>query len=313
MNKTRKNTKSDFGIKDCNKPRVNNKANYSLNKKNLMKLHKKTLKGKKHREPFTNIILFPHMLGQTRGGVEKAPRYLERFIGKKHKIIKPKLTSNLYKNLNILYNANKETNGRKINIGGDHSMSIATIADTLNRYPNAKVIYFDAHGDINTYASSKSKHFHGMPLSFLSGIDSNKRFAFIKNTIPLENILYIGSRCLDPFEVETLYKNNIKYIPSELLNNNIDKVKAFIDDFVKDDAIHISYDVDSIDPKYIPSTGTPVKGGIELNKAISLLKYLYNKNVVNFDITELNSELGSKADASKSQKNTVKLFKEYLS
>ena len=60
-------------------------------------------------------------------------------------------------------------------------MSIATIADTMNRYPNAKVIYFDAHADINTYASSNSKHYHGMPLSFVTGIDRDSKFTFIKN------------------------------------------------------------------------------------------------------------------------------------
>ena len=73
------------------------------------------------------------------------------------------------------------TSGKIINIGGDHSMSIATIASTLNKYPNTKVIYFDAHADLNTYKSSKSKHYHGMPLSFITGIDHHKKFSFIKN------------------------------------------------------------------------------------------------------------------------------------
>jgi arginase len=82
--------------------------------------------------------------------------------------------------------------------------------------------------------------------------------------------------------------------------------------FVGDSPIHVSFDVDSIDPKYIPSTGTAVKNGIEINKAISILNNLNNTNIVNMDITELNLQLGSKNDIVKSGKNTEKLFHNFL-
>ena len=64
----------------------------------------------------------------------------------------------MFTNINLLYDANLRAKGKLVNIGGDHSMSIATIANTLNKHPDAKVIYFDAHADINTYKSSNSKH-----------------------------------------------------------------------------------------------------------------------------------------------------------
>ena len=82
--------------------------------------------------------------------------------------------------------------------------------------------------------------------------------------------------------------------------------------FVGDSPIHVSFDVDSIDPKYIPSTGTPVKNGIELSNGIKILDALNKKNLVNMDITELNMDLGSKNDGRKSGVNTVKLFKHFL-
>ena len=182
MSKTKKQVVSMFGINDCHKPKKNTKKTYQYNIRKIYK-RPKTLRNYS-KKYFKNIILFPHDLGQTKHGVDKAPNYIKKYINrKKHNIYTVKNTGDFFKNIQELYEINKKLNGDKINIGGDHSMSIATIADTMNRYPNAKVIYFDAHADINTYKSSKSKHFHGMPLSFVTGIDHNDKFSFIKNFI----------------------------------------------------------------------------------------------------------------------------------
>jgi arginase len=310
-NNTKKTKKkpSMFGINDCHKPKINKKKGYKFNT---------TIKNKPNKvnpKPFNykTIILFPHDLGQTKTGTEKAPGYINKFINhKKHTVKTVKNTRDLFKNLDDLYKINKESSGKLINIGGDHSMAIATIADTLNKYPNAKVIYFDAHADINTYKSSNSKHYHGMPLSFVTGIDKTPRFSFIKNKLPFENLLYIGSRCWDIFEVNEVYKDNIKFITPDEINNDFNGSLNKILNFVVDSPIHVSFDVDSIDPKFIPSTGTPVKNGIKLTNAIKILDKLNNKDIVNMDITELNMDLGSKSDGIKSGKNTVLLFKKFL-
>ena len=297
-----------FGINDCHKPRKNTKKNFTLKK-----ISTKTIKRRKRPFDYKNIILFPHNLGQTKKGTENAPKILNKYINhKKHIVMVVKTTDNFFKNINNLYNKNKSTKGKIINIGGDHSMSIATIADTLNKYPNAKVIYFDAHADINTYKSSKSKHYHGMPLSFVTGIDEDKQFPFIKNKLPFENLLYIGSRCWDIFEVNEVYKKNIKFLTPDDINNNFEESLNKIMNFVGNSPVHVSFDVDSIDPKYIPSTGTPVKNGIELDNAIKILDNLNNTKIVNMDITELNNKLGSTTDVDKSIKNTELLFSKFL-
>lgn len=301
-----------FGINDCRKPIKNTKKKY-LFKKNYRTAKIYRIKSVFSKSDFPNIILFPHDLGQTKHGVEKAPFFLKRFINiRNHKVIKIKNSHNLFTNLKALYDANEKMIGKRVNIGGDHSMAIATLAYTLNKFPNAKVIYFDAHADINTYKSSNSKHYHGMPLSFITGLDSNKKFSYIKNKLPFNNLLYIGSRCFDIFERNMVYEKNIKFIEPDEINNNIQSAMNKIMEFAGDSPVHISFDVDSIDPKYIPSTGTPVKNGIELNKAISIINNLNTKNVVNVDITELNMDLGSKRDGIKSGKNTGKLFRNFL-
>jgi arginase len=151
-----------------------------------------------------------------------------------------------------------------------------------------------------------------MPLSFVTGIDHNKKFPFIKNKLPFENLLYIGSRCWDIFEVNEVYKKNIQILTPDDINKDFNGSINKIMNFVGNSPVHVSFDVDSIDPKYIPSTGTPVKNGVELNNAIKILDNLNNTNIVNVDITELNKELGSKSDGNKSVKNTEILFHKFL-
>ena len=308
--KTKKQSVSLFGINDCHKPKKNTKKNYTF--KNKYK--GKTIKLKSKPYNYKNIILFPHNLGQTKTGVEKAPKYLNKFINhKKHKILTVKNTGDLFKNLKDLYDINKKIKGKRVNIGGDHSMAIATIAYTLNKYPNAKIVYFDAHADLNTYKKSKSKHYHGMPLSFVTGLDNEPKFNFIKNKLGYDNLLYIGGRCWDIFERDEIYKKNIKFLTPDEINNNFEESLNKILDFVGDSPVHVSFDVDSIDPKYIPSTGTAVKNGVELKNAITILDKLNSKNLVNMDITELNMDLGDKSsDGIKSGKNTSILFEKFL-
>lgn len=305
--------KSMFGINDCHKARKNTKKAYTFSKR--LKIRKTMKIRHASKNKFKNIILFSHKLGQTKLGVDKTPNYMKHFINHKtHKLIQVKSTGDLFKNLQHLYNANKKCGKRPIvNIGGDHSMAIATIAHTLNTHPNAKVLYFDAHGDINTFASSKSKHYHGMPLSFITGLDHDKRFPFIKNKLPFNNLCYFGTRCLDPAEKDVIYDKNIKYIESSELNHDINEVIQKVDKFIGDSPVHLSFDVDSVDPSFIPSTGTTVKHGIKLSIAIQILDYLYTKNIVNVDITELNVGLGSKEDIKKSERNTLLLFRNFLS
>ena len=263
--------KSMFGIDDCNFPKKNSRA--------FNKLKNKTIKRSSKAYNYNTVILFPHSLGQTKLGTDKAPHFLSKYVNKKkHQVKKIVNTGNLFKNINALYQANQATTGKIVNIGGDHSMSIATIADSLNKYPTTKVIYFDAHADLNTYKSSKSKHYHGMPLSFVTGLDSDPKFSFIKNKLPFENIMYIGSRCWDPYEVNEAYKRNIKFLTPDDINNNFNDSLNKILNFVGDGPVHVSFDVDSIDPKYIPSTGTPVKNGVELAKAKLILDKLNSGN-----------------------------------
>lgn len=253
-----------------------------------------------------NIILCPSNLGQKKKGVEHFPELISKDIKSKFNINKLNLDNNIFKASHNIYK--NCLNNKSICIGGDHSISIATGAASLNKYKNTKFIWIDAHADINTYRESKTKNYHGMPLAYLTGIDKNKSFQFIKNYLPLNNLYYIGLRDVDNFEKKILHKNNIQNIKYQSVNNNYLKIYHDLKKFINKNPVHISFDVDSIDPKFISSTGTIVKNGLNIHPAKKLLKLLIdNENVLCLDIVEMNMEI-NKHEYNKSLKNFKYIF-----
>ena len=258
-------------------------------------------------------ILFPHKLGQLKNGVNKTPNIIKSYLLKKNSntqiIYDVPCSGNMYKNLQNLYYINESCKGPRINIGGDHSMSIATVAHSLSKFKNLKVVWIDAHADINTTYTSKTNNYHGMPLGFLTGLDFNDKFRFLKNKLNFNHILYVGLRQLDDHEKKIIETCNIQYITAEDINNNFKLAKGKVNKFLYGHRFHVSLDVNSVDPLFIPSTGTPVKNGIMISQICDLIQDLKkNKNMINMDICELNLELGSEDDQEKSLKNTLKIL-----
>jgi arginase len=285
-----------------------------------------------------HVILFPHKLGQQLNGVQNTPHKLKKFfyepLKKVNCINSISNYDNFSYNLHNLYKADIRVhnkypfsyyNGystkhgkrsllhRTINIGGDHSMSIASVAASLNVYPNVKVLWFDAHADINTRHSSITKNIHGMPLSFVTGLEKKgySYFKYIKNHLPFKNILYIGIRDTDEYEKEVIKHNNIKYITSSKINSDPIGVVNDILAFIGSSPVHLSFDVDCIDPAFVKSTGTPVENGIHYTAAKYVIERLRDTNIVNMDITELNMELGTDDDIKRSLDYTFSIFETY--
>lgn len=197
-----------------------------------------------------------------------------------------------YKNLYQLC-SNIET---PLNLGGDHSIGAATVMASLYKYPSVKVIWIDGHADINTHKSSKSKNTHGMPVSMCLGLDKYWWNEKRKLKLPFENLIYVGIRDLDDFEKEIIKKYNIKVLCPQKV---IELIK-------KSDKVHISFDVDAIDPKYLNSTGTIADKGLspfEIRKIIT--SALKNNKLVGLDVVEFNPELGN---YKKSLETLLKIF-----
>jgi len=255
---------------------------------------------------FRRAILSKNRLGQTKYGVEKSPDVLKKYLNPNTIVHSVNQGIDIFDHLNQLYLQNAfMRRERVLNIGGDHSMTIATGAHSLNTYKNMKFVWIDAHPDINTYKTSNSKNYHGMPLGYLSGLCNHPNLTFVQKRLPLKNILYIGIRDLDQHEAVIIKEKKISYITPEQCRN-VNKVLKKIGDFIGNDPVHLSFDVDSVDPIDVECTGTPVKEGLSKETAkIIVNEILTSYDVRNMDITELNLQCSNKYGQKKSLDNIL--------
>ncbi|OGS58820.1 MAG: hypothetical protein A2Y19_06195 [Firmicutes bacterium GWE2_51_13] len=174
--------------------------------------------------------------------------------------------------------------------GGDHSLAIATIAALDNK--NRGVLWIDAHGDCNTHLSSESKRIHGMPLAVAQGYGHPKLLEIVgSNTVDSDKILLVGIRSLDEKEEELMKSWGLKWITQDDIDINgfewtKDQVKSFLEAL---DEIHLSFDVDSMDPSLCPGVSTPVGGGLTPDQALDLVELGFDSvHVSSMDIVEFN-------------------------
>lgn len=179
-------------------------------------------------------------------------------------------------------------------LGGDHSIAIGSISGVSKHYENLGVIWYDAHGDLNIPEESPSGNIHGMPLRILAG-DGDDKLVNIANYAPKvkpENIVLIGMRDLDVGERQYIKDNNIKtYTMAEVDRYGIKQVIKETIDYLKEktDGIHLSLDVDALDPVETPGTGTRVLGGLTYRESHFALEFLHNANLVtSMDLVEVN-------------------------
>ena len=189
-------------------------------------------------------------------------------------------------------------------IGGDHSMALGTISGIASyckkRNYKLGVIWIDAHSDMNTDETSPSGNIHGMPLASLLGLGCDELVNIHKFSPKLdpENCALIGIRSIDEAE-----KVNIKKLGIPIYTmNDIDKLgihriiaKVLKQFREKVDHIHISFDVDSVDPSVAPGVGTPVSGGLSYREAHLLMETIAECGCMSsLEVAELNPILDLK-------------------
>ena len=187
--------------------------------------------------------------------------------------------------------------------GGDHCIPIGTISGIVNARPNTGVIWVDAHADLNTPVASNSGNMHGMPLGFLTGlVEDAQRYPsmdWFKPCLGFKDIVYIGLRDLDTFEKEMIKKHNIKaYTMYDIDQLGIGKVMDEINEyFSTKDNLHLSYDIDALDPMFAPHTGTAVRGGLTFREGNFICKYLHNTGkMTSMELVEINPLLRPDVD-----------------
>jgi len=264
-----------------------------------------------------NIILAPFNKGQRKQGVENSYCLLNLLlnlfgdkIGKYESYIgvvkqNTSLISNdqqVIEYCNTLYNKLK-TIECPILLGGDHSIGQASVASSLakvNSASNLVVIWLDAHADINTFDASLTKNYHGMPLAGIVGIE--KGWIDMTKILPFENLLYYGIRDLDKFEEDLIKEKNI--FNTRNIKTMLDKIDLIMKSN-PDVKFHISFDVDSLDPSIMSSTGVMAPDGVYPEEVVSIINHIGNK-IIALDIVEFNSQLGDKEH---SLETMAKIFK----
>ena len=179
-----------------------------------------------------------------------------------------------------------------ITIGGDYAVSWGSISGVLKHNPEVGIIYLDAHGDCNISERSASHHIHGMHMAYLMGFGEDKYVGrYTENLLPVENILYVGARSLDPYEVELIKEQGISRITCDVINSDMIQVLDTINDFMsRFKQIHVSLDIDVLDPSIAPGTGVPEVGGITEEALHEVLDFILKKcdKVMSLDLVEYN-------------------------
>ncbi|WP_221569341.1 arginase [Alkalihalobacillus sp. TS-13] len=193
-----------------------------------------------------------------------------------------------------------EDNRFPLVLGGDHSIAIGTLAGVSKHYENLGVIWYDAHGDLNTGDTSPSGNIHGMPLAVSIGVGDEKlkEIGGYSPKIKPENIVIIGARSLDEGERELIREKGIKvYTMHEIDKMGMTKVMEEAIEYVSNgtDGVHLSLDLDGLDPAEAPGVGTPVLGGISYRESHLAMEMLEEAKILtSAEFVEVNPILDEK-------------------
>ena len=213
-------------------------------------------------------------------------------------------------------------------LGGDHSVSIGSVAGALRHDPRLSVVWIDAHADVNSPEMSETGNFHGMSLAMVAGLaapaswpdgaydwllkddDSPGAVGGAEDTntavrrqpkLNLKRVVYIGLRDVDKAERKLIAQLGIKAFTAEDVRNMgardvarlaIEHLRAVNGDAEGGVTTHVSLDVDSLDPIFMKATGTPVADGLVPDDVASLLDEIrLRSRVTSVDLVELNVDL----------------------
>ena len=192
--------------------------------------------------------------------------------------------------------------GMPIFMGGDHSLSLGSIsgvaahAAALGR--PLFVLWLDAHSDFHTVTTTTSGNLHGTPVAYLAGREGFDPFPAFPAPVPEENICMFGIRSVDPAEHAALEASRITVNDMRVLDEFGAAVpmRAFLDKVARANGmLHVSLDVDFLDPSVAPAVGTTVPGGATFREAHLCCELIHESGLMtSLDLVELNPFLDEK-------------------
>jgi arginase len=177
-------------------------------------------------------------------------------------------------------------------LGGDHSMAMGTVAGLLDVVGDVGVLWIDAHGDINTPETTPSGNIHGMPVAAMLGRASiARRLRFADRHVRPERVVLFATRTLDPGEREIIRELGIRmFTMSEIDQIGVQAAVAEAISYVSGPGgIHVSLDMDAVDPLEAPGVGTPWPGGLTYREAHLAMELLAaTGQITSMEVAEVN-------------------------
>ena len=196
-----------------------------------------------------------------------------------------------------LYNAileKQKQNYFPILVGGDHSVAVSSALASCKKYTDVGIIWIDAHTDYNTFETTVTGNIHGLPLAAITGYKCQElRYFHDGNIIQPARCVVVGARSIDEWE-----KDNVKYsgitvfTTEDIKERGVNAVmeEAFQIASKRTKGVHISYDLDVIDPELAPGVSVPELNGISEDEAMTINEQIVKHidQVVSFDLVEFN-------------------------
>jgi arginase len=186
-------------------------------------------------------------------------------------------------------------------LGGDHSVAIGTIGALASLHGPGAVLWFDAHGDLNTPATTPSGNVHGMPLAAVLG---RAGAGFESDQWPLpaaeaEHVALIGVRSLDPGERALVKETGLAvHTISEIDRRGVEPVlREALERVSGAPFVHVSVDLDLVDPEFAPGVGSPVRGGLSYREAHLMMELVAESDLLgSLELVEVNPILDHEND-----------------
>jgi len=179
-------------------------------------------------------------------------------------------------------------------LGGDHSIAMGTLGGMAKARGPGATLWVDAHGDLNRPGTSPSGNVHGMPLAAALGVAGD---AFHSEAFPTPSITraaLVGIRSLDPGERELLGELDAKvFTMTDIDRLGVERVLNEALEFLSGAPfVHVSLDLDAVDPMFAPGVGTPVRGGLSYREAHLALELVSESGLLDsLDVVEVNPVL----------------------
>jgi arginase len=192
--------------------------------------------------------------------------------------------------------------GLPIFLGGDHALSLGSVAGMAAHAQSVQrplfVLWVDAHTDFHTPDTTDSGNLHGTPVAYVTGRDGFDGFPALPATVPTENVCMIGLRSVDGAERAALDKLDVTLVDMRMIDEV--GIRAPLAEFLDrveaaNGLLHVSLDVDFLDPAVAPAVGTTVPGGATVREGHLVMEMLNDYGLVcSLDLVELNPFLDEK-------------------